>query len=46
MSYKMIGDACGIAYGTVNSHLKKFYEKTHVHSATEAVQKAFRQKLV
>lgn len=46
ISYKMIGDACGIAYGTVNSHLKKIYEKMHVHSATEAVQEAFRQKLV
>jgi two-component system, NarL family, response regulator LiaR len=46
MSYKMIADACGIRYGTVNSHLKKIYEKLHVHSATEAVQKAFLQGLV
>ncbi len=46
MSYKMIADACGISYGTVNSHLKKIYEKLHVHSATEAVQKALLQKMV
>ena len=46
MSYKMIADACGISYGTVNSHLKKIYEKLHVHSATEAVQKAFLQKII
>ena len=46
MSYKMIADACGISYGTVNQHLKKIYEKLHVHSATEAVQKAFLQGIV
>ncbi|MCY7352631.1 MAG: response regulator transcription factor [Cytophagaceae bacterium] len=46
MSYKMIADACGISYGTVNSHLKKIYEKLHVYSATEAVQKALLQKIV
>jgi two-component system, NarL family, response regulator LiaR len=46
MSYKMIADACSISYGTVNSHLKKIYEKLHVHSATEAVQKALLQKIV
>jgi DNA-binding NarL/FixJ family response regulator len=46
MSYKMIADTCSISYGTVNTHLKKIYEKLHVHSATEAVQKAFLQKIV
>lgn len=45
-SYKMIADSCGIAYGTVNQHLKKIYGKLHVHSATEAVQKAILQKIV
>jgi DNA-binding NarL/FixJ family response regulator len=41
MSYKMIADASGITFHTVNSHLKKIYEKLHVHSATEAVSKVF-----
>lgn len=46
LSYKMIADACHISYGTVNSHLKNIYEKLHVHSATEAVQKALLQRIV
>ena len=41
MSYKMIADAGCISFHTVNSHLKKIYEKLHVHSATEAVSKVF-----
>ena len=37
-SYKMIADILSISYSTVNSHLKKIYEKLHVHSATEAIK--------
>jgi DNA-binding NarL/FixJ family response regulator len=46
MSYKMVAEACGITFHTVNWHCKKIYEKLHVHSATEAVIKAIEQKIV
>jgi len=46
MSYKMIADRCNITFFTVNMHIKKIYEKLHVHSATEAVAKAIRHKIV
>lgn len=37
MSYKMIAADQNISWHTVNSHVKKIYEKLHVHSATEAI---------
>ncbi len=40
-SYKMIAEECGISLETVRSHIKRIYEKLHVHSATEAAAKAF-----
>jgi len=46
MSYKMIAAACSITYFTVNMHIKNIYEKLHVHSATEAVSKAMKNKIV
>lgn len=45
-SYKMIAAALGISLDTVRSHIKKIYEKLHVHSQTEAVAKAIREKLI
>jgi len=45
-SYKMIAGKLSITYFTVNAHLKKIYEKLQVHSASEAVAMALRQKLV
>ena len=35
-----------IAMDTVRSHIKKIYEKLHVNSKSEAVAKAFRDKIV
>ncbi len=40
-SYKMIAEKMGITLETVRSHIKRIYEKLHVHSATEAAAKAF-----
>lgn len=45
-SYKMIADILGNSYFTVNAHIKKIYEKLHVNSASEAVSKAIRNKIV
>lgn len=46
LSYKMIADRCEISTHTVNSHIKKIYEKLHVHSASQAVSKAIQEKIV
>jgi DNA-binding NarL/FixJ family response regulator len=46
LSYKMMADKLGISYFTVNSHVKKIYEKLHVHSLGEAVSFALKNKIV
>lgn len=46
LSYKLIADACGISYSTVNTHVKHIYEKLHVNSAPEAIVKAIEMRLV
>jgi DNA-binding NarL/FixJ family response regulator len=45
-SYKMIAAEIKISIDTVRFHIKKIYDKLHVHSATEAVSKAIKDKLV
>jgi DNA-binding NarL/FixJ family response regulator len=45
-SYKMISAEMFIAIDTVRSHIKKIYEKLQVNSKSEAVAKAFKDKLV
>lgn len=45
-SYKMIASEMFIAIDTVRSHIKKIYEKLHVNSKSEAVAKAFRNKIL
>ena len=46
LSYKMIAETCGISIDTVRFHIKHIYEKLHVHSMTEAVAKALKDRLV
>lgn len=45
-SYKLIADEINISIDTVRSHIRKIYEKLHVHSQTEAVSKAINEKLI
>ena len=45
-SYKMVADKMGISYFTVNSHIKKIYEKLHVHSVGEAISYAMKNNMV
>ena len=45
-SYKMIASEMFIAIDTVRSHIKKIYDKLHVNSKSEAVAKAFKDKLI
>ncbi len=45
-SYKMIAECCAISIDTVRFHIKNIYEKLHVHSMTEAVAKALKERLI
>jgi DNA-binding NarL/FixJ family response regulator len=45
-SYKLIASEFDISIETVRTHIKKIYDKLHVHSQTEAVAKALKEKLV
>jgi DNA-binding NarL/FixJ family response regulator len=43
-SYKMVAAELQISIETVRSHVKRIYEKLHVHSVSEAIAKAFLKK--
>jgi DNA-binding NarL/FixJ family response regulator len=45
-SYKLIAAELFVAFDTVKTHVKNIYAKLHVHSGTEAVSKAIRDKIV
>lgn len=40
-SYKMVAHELAISIETVRTHIKRIYEKLHVHSVAEAIAKAF-----
>ena len=46
MSYKMVASTCNISIETVSGHIKNIYKKLQVHSKSEAVIKAMKQKIV
>ncbi|HEV7783359.1 MAG TPA: response regulator transcription factor [Chitinophagaceae bacterium] len=45
-SFKMMAAALFISIDTIRSHIKKIYEKLQVHSQTEAISKAYNEKLI
>lgn len=45
-SHKMVASACELSIHTVNTHIKKIYEKLQVNSVAEAVVKALNQNLI
>lgn len=46
LSYKMVASKLEISYNTVNTHVKRIYEKLSVNSIGEAVSYALRNKIV
>ncbi|WP_373522535.1 response regulator [Aquiflexum sp.] len=45
-SFKLIAAELGISFETVRTHIKRIYDKLHVHSQGEAISKALHEKLV
>ena len=45
-SYKTVAAALGVTVHAVSFHLRSIYEKLHVHSKSEAVAKALRNRLI
>jgi DNA-binding NarL/FixJ family response regulator len=45
-SFKLIAADLGISFETVRTHIKRIYDKLHVHSQGEAISKALNEKLV
>ncbi len=46
MSYKLVADTYGISLDTIRFHIKNIYKKLQVHSKSEAIIKALKNKIV
>jgi len=46
LSYRQVGDACGVSIDTVRTHVRNIYRKLQVHSVAQAVSRAIRERLV
>ncbi len=46
LSYKMIAGKINLSFHTIHTHIRNIYEKLHVNSKGEAINKAIRNKLV
>jgi DNA-binding NarL/FixJ family response regulator len=45
-SYQEVGDRLGVTVNTIRNHIRRIYEKLHVHTKSEAVSKALRSRLI
>ena len=45
-NYQSAAVELGVSFSTINFHMQNIYGKLHVHSKSEAVAKALRQRLV
>jgi DNA-binding NarL/FixJ family response regulator len=45
-NYKTAAAELGVTVNTIAFHIKRIYEKLHVHSKSEAVAKALRNRIV
>jgi DNA-binding NarL/FixJ family response regulator len=45
-NYKTVGAELGVSINTISFHMRHIYEKLQVHSKSEAVSKALRQRLI
>jgi DNA-binding NarL/FixJ family response regulator len=46
LSYKMIADKVNVSFHTIHTHLRNIYQKLHVNSKGEAINKAMKNRLV
>ena len=46
LSYKMIADKCHVSFHTIHTHIRNIYDKLHVNSKGEAINKAMKNKLI